>query len=242
MNLPASVTSPSASAANGTAPSTAPGGGRLGSQNAAKKNRRTERAGGKYLMMSQDFTGISKMQDLGQRPGQRRVKHPVKGLHPQIQGSEQRTGHQGRNANLIGSSYAFTGATGSGLGSVNPASVNLSTGNKHEIYKQSGRQNSQVAAVHKPPRTMQHRFNNFFQYGQQQRKSNSKLAGVPSQSQYQPQNPPTIVSNAGGVLGGANARAGSGAQATAGAPEGAPGAAPSSSGGPTEQPNAAQGQ
>ena len=81
MNLPASVTSPTASAANGTAPPTAAGGGRLGPQGASKK-RRTERTGGKFLMMSQDFTGISKMQDMGQRSGQRRVKQPVKGLHP----------------------------------------------------------------------------------------------------------------------------------------------------------------
>jgi hypothetical protein len=48
--------------------------------------------------------------------------------------------------------------------------------------------------MHKPPRTTQHRFNNFFQYGgQPQRKSNSKLAGVPSQAQYQPQNSSVIT-------------------------------------------------
>ena len=88
-NPSASVTSPSASAANAaSALSTAVTGSKLGPQAAARRNRRTERASGKYLMMSQDFSGLSKMQDLGQRPGQRRVKQPVKGLHPQIQGSE----------------------------------------------------------------------------------------------------------------------------------------------------------
>lgn len=68
VNLPASVTSPSASNANGASALVgAATGSKLGPQGVARRNRRTERAGGKYLMMSQDFSGLSKMQDLGQR-------------------------------------------------------------------------------------------------------------------------------------------------------------------------------
>ena len=91
---------------------------------------------------------------------------------------------------------------------------------------------------------MQHRFNNFFQYGQPQRKSNSKLAGVPSQSQYQAQNNNASTLGAtgtNGALGGANARAGNGTKDAPGS-ENVPGTGQSTTGGQAEQSNAAQGQ
>ena len=141
---------------------------------------------------------------------------------------------------MIGSSYAFTGATGPSLATANAAG-NLSSVNKYEMYKNSGRQNSQAAAVQKPPRAMQHRLNNFFQYGQQQRKSNSKLAGVPGQAPYQPQNPP-LMGSAGATHGGGDPRSGAGA--TSAAPDGAhaPGQSASAASGQTAQGNTAQGQ
>ena len=79
------------------------------------------------------------MQDLGQRSAQRRVKPPVKGLQPHMQTSEQRPGQPGRHDNLIGSSYAFTGANDASLASVNPATANPSSINKYEMYNNSGR-------------------------------------------------------------------------------------------------------
>lgn len=86
---------------------------------------------------------------------------------------------------MIGSSYAFTGGTTPGISTLNPAPANFSAINKYEMYKNSGRQNSQAAAAHKPPRGMQHRLNNFFPQGQPQRKSNSKLAGGAGQAHFQ---------------------------------------------------------
>lgn len=113
-----------------------------------KRNRRTERGAGKVLMMSQDASqggsflgaGPKDWQDVAgaqRAAGQRRGKQqPVKGFHGQNQSNEQRRGYHGRNANLIGSSYAFTGAAGSGVAGLHQgAGVNLQTLNKSEIYK-----------------------------------------------------------------------------------------------------------
>ena len=55
--------------------------------------------------------------------------------------NDQQTGLKGRNESMIGSSYAFA-AGNSGSGSnVNPqASTTLSSINKYDMYKNSGRQ------------------------------------------------------------------------------------------------------
>lgn len=219
------ATSPSASAVHGPSTlSAANNHTRMVSQGGGKRHRRTER-NGKLIMMSQDFSGhqqntrgihvesihgLQKTQDFGQRGSQRRVKHQVKGLQPHIQISDQQAGLKGRNESMIGSSYAFA-AGNPGGSNVNPqATTTLSSVNKYDMYKNSGRQYQQVPLSQKPPRAVHHRLNNFFQYSQGQ-KNNSKL----SAGQYSQQNPQMAsAATAGSALGGADPRSGSDIQAS----------------------------
>jgi len=70
---------------------------------------------------------------------------------------------------MIGSSYAFAaGNSGSGSNANPQVSTTLSSINKYDMYKNSGRQYQQVPLAQKPPRAVHHRLNNFFQYSQQQ--------------------------------------------------------------------------